>query len=179
MDGKKLAQLFRKSNRMIIKRDKDCFWVTDTYALVKMDNMLTSDFIAKWNSYKSTDNIPFLEEDNIYDISYTGSRFIKNKDPIGKVLKASTDDDLIEVSLTDLSKIIDGKPKRIFKYYDNLGLIDNKYLFIIDGLTPEKIKTKGKLSPLVLFDDNENTIGLIMPVRSKEAIKEELKSLAG
>ena len=179
MDGKKLAQLFRKSNRMIIKRDKDCFWVTDTYALVRMNTMLASDFIAKWNSYKSTDNIPLLEEDNIYDISYTGSSFIKNKDPIGKVLKAATADDLKDITLTGLSKIIDGEPKRIFKSGESLGLIDNKYLFIIDGLTPEIIKTKGKLSPLVLFDKDENTIGLIMPVRSKEAIKEELKSLAG
>ena len=176
MDGKKLAQLFRKSNRMIIKRDKDCFWVTDTYALVRMDNMLASDFIAKWNSYKSTDNIPLLEDGDIYDISYSGSRFIKKKDPIGKVLKAATVDDLKDITLTGLSKIVDGEPKRIFKSGESLGLIDNKYLFIIDG---KSIKTKGKLSPLVLFDDNENTIGLIMPVRSKEAIKEELKSLAG
>jgi len=175
MDGKKLAKQFRKSNRMIIKRANDSYWVTDTYALVKLDNMEATDFISKWNNYKSTDNIPLLEKGDIYDLSYSGSKFIKNRDPIGKVLKASTADDLIEVSLTDLSKIIDGNPKRIYKYDDNLGLIDSKYLFIVAG---KSIKTKGRLSPLVLFDDNENIAGLLMPVRAKAEIKEELKKIA-
>ncbi|MFW6026363.1 MAG: hypothetical protein ACOCRX_08470, partial [Candidatus Woesearchaeota archaeon] len=65
-----------------------------------------------------------------------------------------------------------------YKYGDNLGLIDNKYLFILDGLEADLIKTKDKLSPLVLFDEDQNIIGLIMPVRVKEELKEDLRAVA-
>ncbi|SDM27197.1 hypothetical protein [Halarsenatibacter silvermanii] len=179
LKGKKLAQMFRTDNRILVKRLEEGYWLSNTYVLVRVGNKEGSKFIGKWNDYKTTDFIPHLNPGDTYEISSRRTRMVEDSDPLGDLIKSIDKDSLQKVTITELSKISGDESRRIYRCGDRLGLYSNKYQFIIEELKPSEIKAEGLLSPLVLLDKNEDVMGLIMPLRADEdEIKEKLKKIA-
>ena len=176
VDTVKLARMFRKANRILIKKVEGGLWVCDTYILIKLNPREESDFINKWNSYKSTRDIPSMENGSTFEISSVRNRIIE-KDPIGNILANINMDQLLKINITELSHIKDNTPRRIFKCKAGIGLYNNKYQFLIDKMDIDNIKVKGLLNPLVLIKDEE-VVGLIMPIRKKEGLLDKIKSIA-
>ena len=76
--GKKLAQSFRKEDRLIVRKEKNCFWITDTYILIKLSIKEGKKFLMKWNSYKTTKDLPHLEKGKAYEIKPRIEGFIED-----------------------------------------------------------------------------------------------------
>ena len=72
INGKEIAKLIRKSNNVIIEKfENGSYNVTDTYIMVILNEAEFGKFFAKYNSYKTTADIPFNFEGTISSIGKT------------------------------------------------------------------------------------------------------------
>ena len=178
--GKKLAQSFRKEDRLIVRKEKNCFWITDTYILIKLSIKEGKKFLMKWNSYKTTKNLPHLKEDKAYEIKPRREGFIEDSNLIPPLINAGYSN-MKEVKITDIIYISDKKLYRVYQYDKNKqGIFNHKYSWIIDNLEYKKAEVEGP-NKAVIFKDREDKItGMIMPIRTeKEDYLKELKKVAG
>lgn len=175
MLGKKLAKIFRKENLILVKKQEEYLWVSNTYILVRLKEKEAEKFLNKYNNYKTTKDIPFLESGETYEILYSENKKI-DKDPIGNLLN-NISNDLKDVEITKFSRLKDNMICRIFKSDNKLGLFDNKYSFLMDKFNLIKIEAGDKYNPLILKNKNKEVCGLIMPVRINKLLR-DLKKLA-
>ena len=61
MKVKKFAQKFYNEKKLIIlKRNEDKYYLSDTHCIIKIDNSDMEKFVEKWNGYSRTQDIPDL-----------------------------------------------------------------------------------------------------------------------
>ena len=174
---RKIASVYRKSDKLIVKKKDEGvdgpYWiVSDTYSAFMLCEFDYQEFISKYNSYKSTENIPLdAEEYSLPGQNYDSPNFDRVIPDIKR------DMDLLETNLK-----IDYRKVFRDEYGDNLVLLHEKYTDIIpdewDYVTDET-DDNVHLSPVVI-KEGWKLKGLIMPVRPSdnskpaEAIKAEL-----
>jgi len=178
LDGKKLAQMFRTDYRIIIRRLESGYLISNTYVLVRVSEKTGLNFVDKWNGYKTTVDIPPLDGGETYEISSHKQRIISN-DPLKRLIRHIDQDELMEVTITDLCKSTKDEVQRIYGFDHGLGVYQNKYHFLIDEYKPASIKTEGMLKPLILFNEAEDVMAMIMPVNINYEIENELTRIAG
>ena len=172
INGKKLAKVLRKSRQLIIEKRDDCYYVSDTYMLVKLNNNEFEDFFSKYNSYKSTSNIPFEIESTV---SVTrGNDFSKSKSKLDTVIDTVKEADK-HVEITEFTRDIGSEEVRIFKVNNEIGIFNKKYEFLLDQ--GEEYKSKGIKNPIFILKDHE-VQAIIMPVRNRDkSIKDRFREL--
>ena len=176
IDAKEIAKLLRKSRQLIIEKLKDgSYNITDTYIMVNLNGSQFGDFFAKYNSYKSTADIPFEFEGSI---SSTDSKSFEDIKLNTETVTSQIGNAKYETVITDFYKKNDsGDEVRIFKAGDQLGIFNREYEFLLDyGV---KYKAKDKKNPLFILDSKDNTKAVIMPILDKgeRKIEELLKEL--
>ena len=173
MDMHKIAGLARKSGKLIVEKvDDHNFYVTDTYFVIKVNDIEFGEFFSKYNSYKSTVNIPFSFEGAI-TLDPAGDKFIdaeiNNKVILDGVKEAK------ETKITPFIKNMDDREARIFSIKGGeLGIINRKYEVFLDE--EFEYKAPDKFGPLFVIDEGVTRV-VIMPIRQKVSIADELKGL--
>jgi hypothetical protein len=176
IDGKEIAKLIRTRNNVIIERFEDgTYHVTDTYIMVKLTEAEFGKFFAKYNSYKSTADIPFNFKETIS--SAGGNVFAENKLNT-KTVTSQIGNAKYEAVITDFYKKNDsGDEVRLFRTGNEIGMFNREYEFLLDyGV---KYKAKDNKNPLFIADAEDEVKAVIMPVLDKgeKPIKEMLKDL--
>jgi len=176
VNGKEIAMLIRKNDNVIIEKFEDgSYNITDTYIMVKLNEAEFGKFFAKYNSYKSTADIPFNFEGTI---SSSGKMPFKEDKLKTKTVTSQIGNAKYEAVITDFYKQNDsGDEVRIFKAGNDIGMFNRKYEFLLDyGV---KYKVKDNKNPLFILDDQDEVKAVIMPVLDKgeKPIKEMLKNL--
>ena len=160
IDGAKIASLVRKSTNLIIAPLENAKYViSDTYIMVIMDEEEFTDFYSKYNSFKSTTNIPL---NFVGAISKTGDKFestdVNVLRIIDKVEAASE-----EVEITPFYLKRDKKKEaRIYKVKDMLAIFLRKYESLLE--LGDVYKSTGKIDPLYICQEDQ-VKAIIMPVR--------------
>ena len=160
IDGVKIASLVRKSTNLIISPLEDSnYAVSDTYIMLIMNEEEFTEFFSKYNSFKSTANIPL---NFVGAISKTGDKFestdVNVLRIIDKVEAASE-----EVEITPFYLKRDKKKEaRIYKVKDMLAIFLKKYEFLLE--LGDTYRAAGKIDPLFVCQDGE-VKAIIMPVR--------------
>ncbi|SDM26935.1 hypothetical protein [Halarsenatibacter silvermanii] len=173
--GKELAKIMRKSYEVVIGKREDGFIVTDKQILVKMDGDQFREFFSKYNSYKSTVDIPFEFEGLISsakDRPFTEANM--NLDIIFNQLSEADK----EVEFTDYAKLLDsGITARVYKAGEELGLIKEKYKFLFE--MGDEYRTEGRKNSIFILNEGEIR-AVLMPINNGDSsVREELKSLLG
>jgi len=181
--GKRLAQSFREKKRVIIKKEKEYFWVTNIYILIRLSLKEGKQFFKKWNSYKSTKNLPELNEGEVYEIGPKKEGFIKEHDPISPFIGGAYPN-MKEVEITDITYISSDKLFRVYlfgkKDKKKQGIFDHKYSFFIDKMDYEKALVQKVNKPIIFKDKKNRFKGLLMPIKSKQKdYLKEIKKIAG
>jgi len=174
IDGVKIASLVRKSTNLIIAPlESSNYAVTDTYIMLIMNEEEFTEFFSKYNSFKSTANIPL---NFVGAISKTGDKFestdVNVLRIIDKVEAASE-----EVEITPFYLKRDKKKEaRIYKVKNMLAIFLRKYDFLLELGT--QYKAAGKIDPLFICQDDE-VKAIIMPVRYVDdmLLKDKIKEL--
>jgi hypothetical protein len=176
IDGKEIAKLVRKKNNLIIEKfENGSYNVTDTYIMVKLNEAEFGKFFAKYNSYKSTADIPFNFKDTIS--STGGSAFADNKLNTKTVI-SQIGNAKYEAVITDFYKKNDsGDEVRLFKAGNEIGMFNREYEFLLDY--GDKYKAKDNKNSIFILDNQDQVTAVIMPVLDKgeKPIKEMLKDL--
>ncbi|ADQ13569.1 hypothetical protein [Halanaerobium hydrogeniformans] len=176
IDAKEIAKLIRKSNKVIIEKFTDgTYNVTDTYIMVNLNETEFGRFFAKYNSYKSTADIPFNFEGTI--LSNGKKTFEKNKLNT-KTVTSQVGNAKHDAVITDFYKKNDsGVEIRIFKAGNEVGMFNRDYEFLLDY--GEKYKAKDNKNPLFILDKKDDVKAVIMPVldRGDTPIKQMLSNL--
>jgi len=160
IDGAKIASLVRpSSNLIIVSLDNAKYVISDTYIMVIMDEDEFTEFFSKYNSFKSTANIPL---NFVGAISKTGDKFestdVNVLRIIDKVEAASE-----EVEITPFYLKRDKKKEaRIYKVKDMLAIFLRKYDFLLELGT--QYNAAGKIDPLYICQEDQ-VKAIIMPVR--------------
>ena len=176
INGTEIAKLIRKSNDVIIEKFKDgSYNVTDTYIMVKLNESEFGKFFAKYNSYKSTADIPFNFEGTI---SSRGKMPFKEDKLNTKTVTSQIGNAKYEAVITDFYKQNDsGDEVRIFKAGNEIGMFNREYEFLLDyGV---KYKVKDNKNPLFILDNEDEVKAVIMPVldRGEKPLKQMLQEL--
>lgn len=174
IDGAKIASLVRpSSNLIIVPLDNAKYVISDTYIMVIMDEEEFTEFFSKYNSFKSTANIPL---NFVGAVSKTGDKF-ESSDVnvlriIDKVEAASEEVEITPFYLKRGSK----KEARIYKVKDMLAIFLRKYEFLLE--LGDTYKAAGKIDPLYICQDGE-VKAIIMPVRYVDdmLLKDKIKEL--
>ncbi|GAB6099277.1 hypothetical protein JCM16358_11560 [Halanaerocella petrolearia] len=164
LSGKKLAQIVRPSRKLYIEKTDNHYFLTDTYILVKLTEAEFEEFFAKYNSYKSTANIPFDFSDNQGICSTDGNQFLEDNLDVSFILN-QLEEVNYEVELTNFYKQVDDRLARIYKLGDQLSMINDKYQFLLD--VGDVLKTEEKTRPLFVLKD-EKFKAAIMPIRDTD-----------
>ena len=160
IDGAKIASLVRKSNNLIISPLENAkYAVTDTYMMVIMDEEEFTDFFSKYNSFKSTANIPL---NFVGVISKTGDKFESSDVNVLRIIdKVKAANEAVEITPFYLKRD-KKKEARIYKVKDMLAIFLRKYESLLElGVV---YKSAGKIDPLYVCQDGE-VKAIIMPVR--------------
>jgi len=176
INGKEIAKLVRKSNDVIIEKFEDgSYNVTDTYVMVKLNEAEFGKFFAKYNSYKSTADIPFNFEGTI---SSTGANVFRENKLNTKTVTSQIGNAKYEAVITDFYKQNDsGDEVRIFKAGNDIGIFNREYDFLLDY--GDKYKVKDNKNPLFILDNQGAVKAVIMPVldRGEKPLKQMLTEL--
>jgi hypothetical protein len=174
IDGAKIASLVRPSSNLIIAPLENAKYViSDTYILLVMNEKEFTEFFSKYNSFKSTTNIPL---NFVGAISKTGDRFegtdVNVLRIIDKVEAASEEVEISPFYLKRDSK----KEARIYKIKNMLAIFLRKYDFLLELGT--QYKAAGKIDPLFICEDDE-VQAIITPVRYVDdmSLKDKIKDL--
>jgi len=176
INGKEIAKLIRTRNDVIIENLKEgSYHVTDTYIMVKLNEAEFGKFFAKFNSYKSTADIPFNFKGTIS--SAGGNVFAENKLNT-KTVTSQIGNAKYEAVITDFYKKNDsGDEVRLFKAGNEIGMFNRDYEFLLQyGV---KYKAKDDKNPIFILDNHDQVKAVIMPVLDKgeKPIKEMFKDL--
>ena len=137
MNGKKLAQKLRTEDLLLIQKENSDYWVSNTYFAVKLNNYDFNDFMSKYNSYKSTESIRELPEENqVLNFNY-GSFEIKDKTPVTNVVKGLNS--LKKAVLTNIIIKNDKTYSRLYQVNNEIGFIENEYNWLLDIVSYKKI----------------------------------------
>jgi hypothetical protein len=176
INGKEIAKLVRKSNDVIIEKFKDgSYNVTDTYVMIKLNEAEFGEFFAKYNSYKSTADIPFNFEGTI---SSAGANVFRKNKLNTKTVTSQIGNAKYEAVITDFYKQNDfGDEVRIFKAGNDIGMFNREYDFLLQY--GDKYKVKDNKNPLFILDNQDQVKAVIMPVLDKgeKPIKKIIKDL--
>ncbi|PUU87871.1 hypothetical protein [Halanaerobium sp.] len=176
INGKEIAKLIRKSDNVIIEKFEDgSYNVTDTYVMVKLNEAEFGKFFAKYNSYKSTADIPFNFEGTI---SSAGANVFRENKLNTKTVTSQIGNAKYEAVITDFYKQNDsGDEVRIFKAGNDIGMFNREYDFLLDY--GDKYKVKDNNNPLFILDNQEDVKAVIMPVldRGEKPLKQMLQEL--
>lgn len=176
INGKEIAKLIRKRNNVIIEKfENGSYNVTDTYIMVTLNEAEFGKFFAKYNSYKTTADIPFNFEGTIS--SAGGNVFAENKLNT-KTVTSQIGNAKFEAVITDFYKKNDsGDEVKIYKAGNEIGIFNREYEFLLDyGV---KYKAKDNKNPLFVVDAEDEVKAVIMPVLDKgeKTVKAMLKDL--
>ena len=174
IDGAKIASLVRKSTNLIITPLENAkYVVTDKYIMLLMNEKEFTNFFSKYNSFKSTANIPLhftgaisKAEDEFESTDINALKIIN------KVKDAEPDVELTPFYLKRDNK----KEARIYKVKDELGIFLRKYESLLE--LGDTYKAAGKIYPFFICQDDE-VKAIIMPVRcvDEKPLKAKIKRL--
>lgn len=176
MNGKKLAQKLRTEDKLLIERVNNDYWISNTYFAVKLNSYDFEDFKSKYNSYKSTETIRELPEEG-QTLDYSNSYFnVTDETPISNVIGGLNK--LKDTIFTDLIVKNEDTFLRVYQVNNDTGFIDNKYNWLLELVSYQKVFTEELLRP-VIFKNAAGEINLlIMPLRQEnDVFKEELNKL--
>lgn len=176
MNGKKLAQKLRTEDKLLIERVNNDYWISNTYFAVKLNNYDFEDFKSKYNSYKSTETIRELPEEG-QTLDYSNNYFnVTDETPISNVIGGLNK--LKDTIFTDLIVKNEDTFLRVYQVNNDTGFIDNKYNWLLELVSYQKVFTEELLRP-VIFKNAAGEINLlIMPLRQEnDVFKEELNKL--
>ena len=172
INGKKLAKVLRKSRQLIIEKRDNYYYVSDTYMLVRLNKDIFEDFFSKYNSYKSTSNIPFKIEGTIS--ATRGNEFTSSKSSLDTVIETVKEADKY-AEITEFTRDIGSEEVRIFKVGNEIGIFNKKYELLLDQ--GDGYKSKGIKNPIFILCNNE-VQAIIMPVRNRDkSIKDRFREL--
>ena len=172
INGKKLAKVLRKSRQLIIEKRDNYYYVSDTYMLVRLNKDIFEDFFSKYNSYKSTSNIPFKIEGTIS--ATRGNEFTSSKSSLDTVIETVKEADKY-AEITEFTRDIGSEEVRIFKVGNEIGIFNKKYELLLDQ--GDGYKSKGIKNPIFILSNNE-VQAIIMPVRNRDkSIKDRFREL--
>jgi len=176
MNGKKLAQKLRSEDLLLIQKENNDYWVSNTYFAVKLNNYDFNDFMSKYNSYKSTESIRELpEKGQVLDFNY-GSFEIKDKTPVTNVINGLNN--LKSAVLTNIIIKNDKTYSRLYQVNNEIGFIENDYNWLLDIASYKETLAEKLLSPLVFKNAAGEINMIIMPLRTeKEIFDNELNKL--
>jgi hypothetical protein len=174
IDGAKIASLVRPSSNLIIAPLENAKYViSDTYILLVMNEKEFTEFFSKYNSFKSTANIPL---NFVGAISKTGDRFESTDVNVLRIIdKVEAASEEVEISPFYLKR--DSKKEaRIYKIKNMLAIFLRKYDFLLELGT--QYKAAGKIDPLFICEDDE-VQAIITPVRYVDdmSLKDKIKDL--
>ena len=158
---KEVASLARRSDSLIINPVDDVYHVSDTHFLVVMEEEGYQTFRSKYNSYKTTTDIP----GDINECILIRNKEVETTDTNTQVILQV--DDHKPTRMTEYIKIDDGRDLWIYEVGDEYGFIDRKYEIFI-GENAE-VKSSGPLNPLMVCHDGKIKAA-IMPVRDLEGV---------
>ena len=174
IDGAKIASLVRPSTNLIIAPLENAKYViSDTYIMVIMDEIEFTDFYSKYNSFKSTTNIPL---NFVGAISKSGDEFESTDVNVLRIIDKVKDAEA-EVEITPFYLKRDRKKEaRIYKVKNMLAIFLRKYEFLLE--LGDTYKAAGKIDPLFVCQDNE-VKAIIMPVRYVDdmSLKDKISKL--
>jgi len=176
--GHILASKAREEDKIMIVRYEKDYWITNSQWAIKLYNSAYDQFRDKYNSYKSTPDIPKINGDfnglamingdgfadkNIYVIDFYLEKARYNS------IKQEYRVTLTPFLLEDRDKLL-----QIFSRNNELGTIQKKYSWIIkefENCTPVQKKQE---APIYIIDDIGQLVALIMPVGMSD---EKLRSI--
>lgn len=183
--GKKLAQVFKKAEKLVIEKTDNGYWVTDSYLAFKLFDDEYKEFRITWSKHKNNPIIPeningkgiiiklFSDIDEIYDLKESIINKIKPKNPGYEVNFTSI---LEEVKVGRKTVL-----RRFFTVNNKLGLINNDYYeFIKSILIHENLEFYSEKSTGLIeisTKDKRKLIGMLAPIRIGTDKKEEYKKL--
>ena len=173
--GDNIAKRFRTAENMLIKRNENSIWVSDTYVLIKLEENEFKRFYRKYNGYRTTYDIPVLEPGQTFREDSNENK-ITDEDPIGILISEYEKVDLKEARLLNFSYKYKNRNCRMYRYDKRVGLIDDKYSFVVENRQPVKLACGGENEPLIIKKSNR-IVALIMPVRKGNDLSVEIKSL--
>jgi hypothetical protein len=165
INGKEIANLIRKRNNVIIEKfENGSYNVTDTYIMVTLNEAEFGKFFAKYNSYKTTADIPFNFEGTI---SSSGKLPFKEDKLNTKTVTSQIGNAKHEAVITDFYKKNDyAVDLRIFKAGNELGIFNKEHEILLDyGV---KYRIKDNKNPLFILDNEDEVKAVIMPVLDRE-----------
>ncbi|RCW60964.1 hypothetical protein [Halanaerobium sp. ST460_2HS_T2] len=174
INGAKIASLVRpSSNLIIVPLDNAKYVISDTYIMLIMDEEEFTEFFSKYNSFKSTANIPL---NFVGAISKTGDKFESTDVNVLRIID-KVEAAFEEVEITPFYLKRDKKKEaRIYKVKDMLAIFLRKYDFLLE--LGDTYKAAGKIEPLFVCQDGE-VKAIIMPVRYVDdmSLKDKIKEL--
>ena len=174
IDGAKIASLVRpSSNLIIVPLDNAKYVISDTYIMVIMDEEEFTEFFSKYNSFKSTANIPL---NFVGAVSKTGDKFESSDVNVLRIIdKVEAASEEVEITPFYLKRD-KKKEARIYKVKNMLAIFLRKYDFLLELGT--QYKAAGKIDPLFICQDDE-VKAIIMPVRYVDdmLLKDKIKEL--
>jgi len=174
IDGAKIASLVRKSTNLIIAPLENAKYViSDTYIMLIMDEIEFTDFISKYNSYKSTTTIPL---NFVGANSKSGDEFESTDVNVLRIIDKVKDAEA-EVEMTPFYLKRDRKKEaRIYKVKNMLAIFLRKYEFLLE--LGDTYKAAGKIDPLFVCQEDQPR-AIIMPVRYVDdmSLKDKISKL--
>jgi hypothetical protein len=174
LDGAKIASLVRpSSNLIIVPLENAKYAISDTYIMIIMDEIEFNNFYSKYNSFKSTTNIPL---NFVGAISKSGDKFESTNVNALRIIDKVKDAEG-EVEITPLYlKRDEKKEARIYKVKNMLAIFLRKYEFLLD--LGDTYKAAGKIDPLFICH-GEEVKAIIMPVRYVDdmSLKDKISKL--
>lgn len=161
--AKQVAKKFRTSRNVVIEKVGNHVWVSDTYIAVKFSFPEFKDFKDKYNSYKTTVDIPKfskvvkIEDAEIEKFDESLMDKVVPEDNNLDYELTVTDEIYAPVGAEGIRKLVHNDLGKIF--------IAREYEFLLENAVDNyKLYTAGNLSPVVIVE--HGTISsLIMPVR--------------
>ena len=165
--SKRVAKEFRPERNLIVQQDGEGeeFWVSDTYVAVRFNAYDYYEFREKYNSYKTTVDIPKFKNKENATIRITGESVdFSDKTPMDRLVDAEmkykltiTNEVEAEVGEAGVRKLTNNDLGKVYFSRD--------YEFLIDTDTNLELVTAGKLEPIKVIEDGYLT-KMIMPVRN-------------
>ncbi|MFW6311816.1 MAG: hypothetical protein ACOC1K_06230 [Nanoarchaeota archaeon] len=174
LKGKKIAQIMRKANQLLVEKiDRAIWYVSNSYCIFVLYDKEYMLFKEKYNSYKSTINIPEgrtkykIQNGEIYDDTPKWNLVIPEIEEKNELKNTK-----LKYNKSEIYKL---------KNKSNMVLLRQEYTqFLEESWNIYASKTNGEFysSPVVVKDD-EFIKMVIMPIISNIGIKEEIEDNLG
>lgn len=163
--AKRVAQEFRTSRTLAVEKVENHVWVSDTYIAVKFNFQEFKDFKEKYNSYKTTIDIPKFSK----LLKIKGDKVKKLDEELMEAVIPEDNQLDYELKVTkEVQAPVGAEGIRKLKN-NELGdvYIAREYEFLLENaMDGYELYTAGNLSPVALVE-NSRISCLIMPVRNE------------